>query len=451
MTYKAEGWTGYILNFNSGTWQSATSSRPLWQHWLTICIPDKVTQSLALMYMDGPHNTAEPSAELNAAIYMMANAGTGAPIVYLQQIPNEDLSFDDHPQGLGEDALIAYGWRKFLNGSATDPTWLLRLPMTRAGTSAMTAVQDYMAREHAHQLQPNKFLVAGASKRGWNTWTVAAVDTRVGAAVPIVMPIPHVVPNIAAEWRAYGNWSFALKDYVHFGIVNYLFTDPDGVQAIANITGPMPYIHRLTMPVWNIIACGDEFTLPDSPRFWWNDLPGEKHLRAIPNAEHSMACCALDIISDIVAFYNLLVNNVTRPELSWTLDYAGKDEVARISVNSSIVAHTAKVWWADTIPSSGLRDFRLVVCFQLPECVQPVIWFPDDLKNLSPDNTTGMYVAERSGPALGWTGFLIQLDFKMALPSGDFVFFRETTEVNVVPDNFPFPVCPQSECNNPGK
>ena len=30
-------------------------------------------------------------------------------------------------------------------------------------------------------------MVAGASKRGWTTWTTAAVDKRVFAAVPIVM------------------------------------------------------------------------------------------------------------------------------------------------------------------------------------------------------------------------------------------------------------------------
>ena len=428
------------------------SSRPLWQHWVTVCVPDKITQSVGLMYMDGPRNTPTPDASLNPEIDMICSGNLGAPVVYLQQIPNEDLSFPDYPSPLGEDALIAYGWRKFLNGSAVDPTWLLRLPMTRAGTNCMTAVQDYMKRAHPDQLQPTSFVVAGASKRGWTTWTVAAVDTRVAAAVPIVMPIPDVVPNIAAEWRAYGNWSFALKDYVHFGIVNYLFTNPDGIQAIADITGPLPYIKRLTMPVWNIIACGDEFTLPDSPRFWWNDLPGEKHLRAVPNAEHSMACCALDLVSDIMAFYQLLVHKVERPKLSWTLDHAGVDGTARITVNSSIVPASAKMWWATTIPSSGKRDFRLVICWQLPECVQPVAWFPRDLKNLSPDNTTGMYVAEQVSPAAGWTGFLIQLDFKMDVPGlSQPVYFRESTEVNIVPDIFPFATCPESECNNPGK
>ena len=31
--------------------------------------------------------------------------------------------------------------------------------------------------------------VAGASKRGWATWTVAAVDKRVTVFIPIVIPI----------------------------------------------------------------------------------------------------------------------------------------------------------------------------------------------------------------------------------------------------------------------
>jgi PhoPQ-activated pathogenicity-related protein len=32
-----------------------------------------------------------------------------------------------------------------------------------------------------------KFMIAGESKRGWTTWTTAAVDKRIFAAVPIVM------------------------------------------------------------------------------------------------------------------------------------------------------------------------------------------------------------------------------------------------------------------------
>lgn len=193
-------------------------------------------------------------------------------------------------KNLGEDWLIGYTWRKFFNESGADPTWLLRLPMTRAAVNAMTVAGDYIAHNHPNVPPISGFLVAGASKRGWTTWTTvslwrvlvfqvllwgdssvmfplckkkAAVDTRVVAAVPIVMPIPEMVPNIASEWRAYGNWSFALKPYEYFGVFNYLFATPVGAQAIADIVGPGRYLDRLTIPVWNIIAAGDEFTLPD--------------------------------------------------------------------------------------------------------------------------------------------------------------------------------------------
>ncbi len=106
------------------------------------------------------------------------------------------------------------------------------------------------------------------------------------------------------------------------------------MQAIADIVDPIVYIDRYTMPVWNIIACGDEFTLPDSPRFWWHKLPGEKHLRAVPNAEHSMICCALDLVADIITFYHLLVRNIPRPALDFALVHAGPTGTASITVNT---------------------------------------------------------------------------------------------------------------------
>jgi PhoPQ-activated pathogenicity-related protein len=174
-TYKGRGWTAYVLSFTSQAWKASVSSRPVWQHWLTVCVPDKTTHTTAAMYMDGPDNSPTPQDTLYFAFDMMCSAMHGV-VAYLQQIPNQPLAFPDHPDGLTEDDLIAYGWRKFLNGSAVDPEWLLRLPMTKAGVNAMTAVQLYIAKNHA-QIPPIKdFLVCGASKRGWTAWTVAAVD-----------------------------------------------------------------------------------------------------------------------------------------------------------------------------------------------------------------------------------------------------------------------------------
>lgn len=47
------------------------------------------------------------------------------------------------------------------------------------------AVTDFAMKQGFAEIK--KFMVAGESKRGWTTWTTAAVDKRVFAAIPIVM------------------------------------------------------------------------------------------------------------------------------------------------------------------------------------------------------------------------------------------------------------------------
>ena len=56
--------------------------------------------------------------------------------------------------------------------------------MTKAAVKAMDAVTEFTAPKGG---KITRYMVAGASKRGWTTWTTAAVDKRVFAAVPIVM------------------------------------------------------------------------------------------------------------------------------------------------------------------------------------------------------------------------------------------------------------------------
>lgn len=56
--------------------------------------------------------------------------------------------------------------------------------MTKGAVRAMDAITEFAGQKN---IKVEKFMVAGASKRGWTTWTTAAVDKRVFAAVPIVM------------------------------------------------------------------------------------------------------------------------------------------------------------------------------------------------------------------------------------------------------------------------
>ena len=69
-------------------------------------------------------------------------------------------------------------------------------------------------RSRAARSRSIKFVVSGASKRGWTTWTTAAVDKRVVAIIPIVIDLLNVEPSFEHHWQAYGFWAPAIKDYV---------------------------------------------------------------------------------------------------------------------------------------------------------------------------------------------------------------------------------------------
>ena len=92
------------------------------------------------------------------------------------------------------------------------PEWLLRLPMTKAAVRGMDTMAAFAKTLHP-AAELSRFAVAGASKRGWTTWTTAGVDARVKAAVPIVLDELNMVKNLHHHFRAYGGWTFALKDY----------------------------------------------------------------------------------------------------------------------------------------------------------------------------------------------------------------------------------------------
>ena len=58
--------------------------------------------------------------------------------------------------------------------------------MTKAGVRAMDAATEFWAAESGNTM--SQWIVAGASKRGWTTWTVGACDPqRVVGIVPMVL------------------------------------------------------------------------------------------------------------------------------------------------------------------------------------------------------------------------------------------------------------------------
>jgi len=283
----------------------------------------------------------------------------------------------------------------------------------------------------------DSFVIAGASKRGWTTWTTAAVDKRVIAMVPMVMPILNIVPNMNHHYQAYGNWSFALSDYLNLGLMGYL--NKPVFDAMAAIVDPYTYRDRLTMPKIVLCAAGDEFFLPDSAQFFIHDLPGETYLNIIPDAEHSLATAYVDVGDTITTFYQLILNKTPRPVFTYEMQ-RGNDSASitvKVAPGQNNKPAYVTLWYANTL-SDRLRDFRLVVCDQIPQCLNPVIWYYTELPETSPGS--GVYIATMKRPPFGWTGFLVELTYAYGFFDR---YLRLTTEVNIVPDVMPFPPCGQ--------
>ena len=412
-TVPGEGQTTYILEMTSQAWLTTNEvDRPLWKHWMVLVKPDKVTSSKSLLFIGGGANGGNPPKGADANLIKIALA-TKSVVTELKMVPNQPLVFAGETQGRKEDSLIAYTWDKFLRTG--DSKWPARLPMTKSAVRAMDTVTAFCGSAEGGNVKVDGFVVAGGSKRGWTTWTTAAVDKRVVAIVPIVIDVLNVEASMKHHYAAYGFWAPAVGDYTWFRIMEWMGTPAN--QALLKIEDPYTYRHRYTMPKFIINACGDQFFLPDSCQFYFDDLPGVKYLRYVPNADHSLR--GSDAYQTLQACYSAVLGNQALPQFAWTFE---KDGAIRVTAKDKPTE--VKLWQA-TNPEA--RDFRL-----------EMIGAKYQGTTLT-DVGGGVYVAKVPEPAKGWTAFMVELTF----PTGSPEPFKFTTPVRVVPDTLPYKFVPK--------
>jgi PhoPQ-activated pathogenicity-related protein len=210
-TVPGDGVTTFVIDLKSQTWRRPPEvDRPVWQHWLTITKPDKVTSDTALLSIGGGRNgRAAPAAAPADAIDRARRTGT--VVVTLGQVPNQPLVFNKDGKERVEDDLLAYCHIKFLETG--DPTWVARLPMVKSAVKAMDAATEFLASAEGGKIAIKTFVVAGGSKRGWTTWLTGAVDPRVKAIVPVVIDVVNVRPSMMNHYAAYGFWAPAVGNY----------------------------------------------------------------------------------------------------------------------------------------------------------------------------------------------------------------------------------------------
>ena len=63
----------------------------------------------------------------------------------------------------------------------------------------------------------DNWCITGASKRGWTTWMVGAVDPRVNCLIPMVETFVDMHSILHGHFQALGGWSFAFDDYYREG------------------------------------------------------------------------------------------------------------------------------------------------------------------------------------------------------------------------------------------
>lgn len=396
-----------LIDLTSQTWLTTNEvNRTLWKHWLTVARPKDRAHDTALLVIAGGANREGDRPKPSVELTRIAEA-TRSVVVELKMVPNQPLIFHRDGKERVEDDLIAYTWDQFLRTG--DTRWPARLPMTKSVVRAMDAVSAFTAGEAGGGRAVATYVVAGGSKRGWTTWTTAAVDRRVVAVCPIVIDLLNIEPSFTHHYRAYGAFAPAVGNYVEQGIMNWQGT-PE-YRALMKIEEPYEYRDRLTQPKLLMNACGDQFFLPDSSQFYFDELKGPKYLRYIPNADHSLK--GSDAYATLLAWQHAILNRTPLPRFTWTQEAPG-----RLRVRTADTPKAVKLWQAH---NPKARDFRL-------DTLGPA-WTSTDLQ---PD-AQGEYLGQATAPSEGWTAAMVELTYDLGAAAP----LKVTTSVTVTPDRLP--------------
>ena len=340
-SFEINGVKGYDLLLTSQKWKQYT-----WRHQLTILSPKENNYDGALLFITGGSNKNEqpnwkkPNDDL-AKMFVSLAAKNKAIIAIIRQVPNQAL-YDS----LTEDALISYTFHQFK--ADNDYTWPLLFPMVKSAVKAMDAVQEFSKKNLQHPV--NRFVISGASKRGWTTWLTGASDPRVQAIGPMVIDILNMPVNLHHQLDAYGEYSVQIEDYVKLGIVQGMGTESG--NALVTMIDPYSYRKKLTMPKMLFMGTNDEYWVIDNVKNYLKDIPGYNMIHYVPNAGHNLGD-GKSAFAALSAFFGISMKNGDYPISKWKTSTTKKG--VKITVNASKdILLGAKVWYAD----SEDKDFR---------------------------------------------------------------------------------------------
>src|SRR5262249_55727189 len=259
----------YDLHLVSQVWQGIT-----WEHRVQLFRPETLDHpEFCALYNTGGNGSAQ-----NTEQGIRMARGSGAVYAILYNIPNQPL-YD----GKTEDALVVHTWLKYLETG--DDSWPLHFPMAKAVLKTMDAIQAFTREAGFPPI--TRFLIYGASKRGWTTWLAGASrDPRIQAIAPMVIDTLNVLKQAPHQLAAYGRFSEQIDDYTRAGIPEKLNT-PAGHRLLA-LEDPYSYRDRLTLPKLLILGTNDRYWSQDALNLYWDGLKGPKWVLYVPNSGHGL-------------------------------------------------------------------------------------------------------------------------------------------------------------------
>jgi len=365
----------YDLQLVSQSWQGIT-----WRHQLEVYQPKNVAPN-ATMFLWVTGGSPRPA---HALIGMELARKIGAPVAFLFNIPNQPLLEGK----LVEDDLVAETFVRYLK--TKDENWPLLFPMVKSVVKAMDVVQSF-GKEQLKQA-PERFIVSGASKRGWTTWLTAAADKRVAAIAPMVIDTLNMSAQMPKQIEALGAYSERLQPYVKRGLLPV----PQSAEGkrLLSMVDPWSYRDRLSMPKFIVNGSNDFYWVTDALNIYWKDLPGDKWVLYVPNTGHDLLRPNPEsfnrLLNGLAAFSRYQMSGKRMPELNWTQEQTGP--TLRLTVEASPAPSGARLWVAEA-PN---QDFRTAEWRERP-------------LEFSGGRVTGVV----SAPEKGYLAFFGELDYKI--------------------------------------
>jgi PhoPQ-activated pathogenicity-related protein len=327
----------WSLKLTSQVWQGIT-----WEHQFRIYEPTEVRHPGAmLLFITGGSTTSRVAARDHDTGFALARL-CGARVAVLPQVPNQPLLGNKT-----EDTLIAETFVRYLE--TRDENWPLLFPMVKSAIRAMDAAQAW-ARDSGKP-EVSKFVVSGASKRGWTTWLTGAVDPRVVGIAPMVIVTLNMKAQNANQIAVWGKYSEQVDDYTRRGLMDR-FEEVEG-KKLWEMVDPYFYRDRLTMPKLLINGTNDRYWTLNALDLYWDDLKGPKSVVYLPNAGHGLDQHRDYALNGVGAFFRHVVPGRPMPEVSWKFARTGEGPL-RLTIEATPRPKAAQLWTA----RSGSNDFR---------------------------------------------------------------------------------------------